>query len=126
MEGNARTWFTPKQKAELWERWKSGQCVADIARALARRNKSGVYRVLAVNGGIAPALRQRAPAALRLEEREEISRGIVVGRSIRRIAQDLGRSPSTVSRLWARPRNDASGPFFFASRERAAPRAQPN
>ena len=34
MEGNARIWFTPKQKAELWERWKSGQCVADIARAL--------------------------------------------------------------------------------------------
>jgi hypothetical protein len=42
MEGNARTWFTPKQKAELWERWKSGQCVADIAGALERRNKSGV------------------------------------------------------------------------------------
>jgi len=38
MEGMARTWLTPKQKAELWERWKSGQCVADIARALARRN----------------------------------------------------------------------------------------
>src|SRR5215813_392523 len=55
MEGHARTWFTPKQKAELWERWKSGQCVADIARALERRNKSGVYRVLAGNGGIAPA-----------------------------------------------------------------------
>src|SRR5271155_4878313 len=98
MEGNARTWFTPKQKAELWERWKSGQCVADIARALARRNKSGVYRVLAVNGGIAPSPRRRAPVALRLEEREEISRGIVVGRSMRRIAQSLGRSPSTVSR----------------------------
>ena len=32
MEGNARTWFTPKQRAEVWERWKSGQCVADIAR----------------------------------------------------------------------------------------------
>ena len=44
---DARTWFTPKQKAELWERWKSGQCVADIARALERRNKSGVYRILA-------------------------------------------------------------------------------
>jgi len=43
MEGNARTWFTPKQKAELWERWKGGQCVADIARALERRNKSGVF-----------------------------------------------------------------------------------
>src|SRR6266705_3023101 len=74
MEGNARTWFTPKQKAELWERWKSGQCVADIARALERRNKSGVYRVLALNGGIAPAPRRRASVALRLEEREEIWR----------------------------------------------------
>ena len=37
MEGNARTWFTPKQRAELWERWKSGQCVADIADRLLRR-----------------------------------------------------------------------------------------
>src|SRR5262245_11711189 len=98
MEGHARTWFTPQQKAELWERWKSGQCVADIARALERRNKSGVYRVLAGNGGIAPAPRRRALVALRLEEREEISRGIAAGRSIRRIAQGLERSPSTVSR----------------------------
>ena len=76
MEGNARIWFTPKQKAELWERWKSGQCVADIARALERRNKSGVYRVLALNGGIAPTPRRRALVALRLEEREEVSRGM--------------------------------------------------
>ena len=98
MEGNARIWFTPKQKAELWERWKSGQCVADIARALERRNKSGVYRVLALNGGIAPTPRRRALVALRREEREEVSRGIAAGRSIRRIAQGLGRSPSTVSR----------------------------
>src|SRR5262249_8881645 len=98
MEGHARTWFTPKQKAELWERWKSGQCVADSARALQRRNKSGVYRVLAGNGGIAPAPRRRALVALQLEEREEISRGIAAGRSIRRIAQGLERSPSTVSR----------------------------
>ena len=98
MEGNARTWFTPQQRAELWERWKSGQCVADIARALARRNKSGVYRVLALQGGIAPPPRRRAPRALRLEEREEISRGIAAGWSIRQIAQGLARSPSTVSR----------------------------
>ena len=40
MEGTARIWFTPQQRAELWERWKNGQCVADIARALERRNKS--------------------------------------------------------------------------------------
>ena len=98
MEGHARTWFTPKQRAELWERWKSGQCVADIARALERRNKSGVYRVLAVNGGIAPLPRRRAPRTLRLAEREEISRGIATGRSTRQIAQGLARSPSTISR----------------------------
>lgn len=69
----ARTWFTPKQKAELREHWKSGEFVADIARALERRSKSGVYRVLALNGGIAPAPRRRPPIALSLEEREEIS-----------------------------------------------------
>ncbi len=92
MEGNARTRFTPKQRAELWDRWKNGQCVADIARALERRNKSGVYRVLAFNGGIAPAARRRATLALALEEREEISRGIAAGRSIRRIAAILGRA----------------------------------
>jgi hypothetical protein len=57
MGETARIRFTPKQKAELWKRWRSGQCVADIARALERRNKSGVYRVLALNGGIAPAQR---------------------------------------------------------------------
>jgi len=52
MEENARIRFTPRQRAELWERWKNGQCVADIARALERRNKSGVYRVLALNGAL--------------------------------------------------------------------------
>ena len=72
--------------------------MADIARALDRRNKSGIYRVLALNGGIAPAPRRRAAVALRFEEREEISRGIAAGGSIRRIAQGLKRSPSTVSR----------------------------
>src|SRR5690349_1401228 len=90
----ARIRFTPKQKAELWDRWKSGQCIADIARALERRNKSGVYRLLALTGGIAPAPRRRAPLALSLEEREEISRGV----AIRQIARRLGRCPSTVSR----------------------------
>jgi len=101
MEGMARVSrirFTPRQKVELWARWKSGQCVADIARALERRNKSGVYRLLAFTGGIAPPPRRRAPLALSLEEREEISRGIAAGRSMRQIAVGLGRCPSTVSR----------------------------
>ena len=98
MEQVSRIWFTARQRAELWERWRSGQCVADIARALGRRNKSGVYRVLALNGGIAPTSRRRAAGALRLEEREEISRGLAAGQSLRQIACGLGRAASTVSR----------------------------
>src|SRR6266849_5592687 len=99
MEGNARPRFTPKQKAELWERWRNGQCIADIARALERRNKSGVYRVLALNRGISPAARRRAPIALELEEREEISRGIAAGRFD---TQDCGEA-------WARALHGNSG-----------------
>ena len=98
MEWTARIRFAALQKAELWERWKSGQSVADIARALGRRNKSGVYRILAHDGGIAPPPRRRAVVALKFEEREEISRGLAAGRSIRWMARALGRSPSTVSR----------------------------
>ena len=98
MESIARRRFTAKQKTELWERWRQGQCVADIARALQRRNKSGVYRVLALNGGMRPSSRRRSAMALTLEEREEISRGIAVGTSIRAIAAKLGRAASTVSR----------------------------
>ena len=98
MEQVSRVWFTPQQKAELWERWKSGQCIAAIVRTLGRRNKSGVYRVLALNGGIVPTPRRRAAGALRLEEREEISRGLAAGQSLRHIACGLERAPSTVSR----------------------------
>ena len=89
---------TAAQKAELWERWKNGQSAAAISRALERKNKTGVERIVVLDGGIVPAPRRRASAALRLEEREEISRGIAVGRSIRQVAQGLGRAPSTVSR----------------------------
>ena len=94
----SRIWFTAAQKAELWERWKNGQSAAAISRALERKNKTGVERIVLLHGGIGPAPRRRALAALRFEEREEISRGIAVGRSIRQIAQGLGRAPSTVSR----------------------------
>jgi len=98
MERMRRRWFSQEQKAELWERWKSGQSPSDIAHALERKTKGGVYRILALTGGIAPVARRRCPVALVLDEREEISRGIAAGRSIRRIAARLERSPSTVSR----------------------------
>ncbi len=58
MEKMGRPRFTREQKAELWERWKSRQCPSDIARALERRNKSGVYDILASTGGIVPVARR--------------------------------------------------------------------
>ena len=91
MEGTARIWFTPQQRAELWERWKNGQCVADIARALERRNKSGVYRILALNGGIAPEPRRKAAGALRL------TRGDLAGYCRRSVDAADRTRPSTIA-----------------------------
>jgi hypothetical protein len=88
----SRIWFTAAQKAELWERWRNGQSAAAISRALERKNKTGVERIVVLHGGIVPARRRRAFAALRLEEREEIFRGIAVGRSIRQISLHLRRA----------------------------------
>src|SRR5262245_46413892 len=56
----SRIWFTAAQKAELWERWNSGSSAAAISRALDRRNKTGVLRIVTLHGGIAPARRRRA------------------------------------------------------------------
>ena len=93
----SRIWFTAQQKADLWERWRTGR----VLRLSRGRWKGGTRPALrrswyAMEGS--PAPRRRALAALRLEEREEISRGIALGRSLRQIAQNLGRAPSTVSR----------------------------
>jgi hypothetical protein len=60
----SRILFTAAQKSELWERWKSGQSAAAISRALDRKNKIGVERIVVVHGGIVPARRRRALAAL--------------------------------------------------------------
>ena len=88
--------FTAKQKDELWERWKNGQSVWPSG-ALERRNKTSMPRIVALNGGIAPAPRCRAVAALKLEEREEISRAMrPAGRSVG--WHEVQRSPSTISR----------------------------
>jgi IS30 family transposase len=68
-----------------------------IGHALGR-DRSSIHYVVRCRGGIAPGVRRRSRLALTLVEREDISRGIAVGWSIRRIADDLGRSASTVSR----------------------------
>lgn len=53
-------------------------------------------------GGIRPHPRRRSRLALTLVEREEISRGLINGDSLRAIAASLSRAASTVSREVAR------------------------
>jgi IS30 family transposase len=89
--------YSAQERRELWERWRRGESVAEIGRALGRERRT-VHRKISEYGGIAPAERRRSRLALTLQEREEISRGAAVGESARGIAARLGRSPSTVTR----------------------------
>ena len=88
--------FTDPQCAELWRMYRSGESVLAIGRALGRGG-SAVQRILQASGGITPAARRRSSRVLSLLEREEISRGIAAGSTIRSIAKGLQRAPSTVS-----------------------------
>jgi IS30 family transposase len=92
-----RTKVTAAESAELWERWKKGEGLHAIGEALGRGHTS-IFAHLRPSGGIRPPARRRSACALTLAEREEISRGIVAGRSVRAMARALQRSPSTVSR----------------------------
>jgi IS30 family transposase len=89
------------ERRELWERWRRGESIREISRALGRDHSSVGYRIRQ-GGGVVPRERRRSRLALRVDEREEISRGLAAGLSARRIAAGLGRSPSTVTREIAR------------------------
>ncbi len=92
-----RIHYTESQKALMWERWQKGESLQQIAQ-LFDRNHSSIQGILAATGGIRPAPRRRSRLALTLAEREEISRAVVAGHSMRSIAAQLGRAPSTISR----------------------------
>lgn len=97
MKQRPRIYYTENDKALMWDRWRKGDSLQAIAQ-LFDRNHSSVAGVLVQSGGIRPPKRKRSRLALTLAEREEISRGVVAGRSLRSIATELGRAPSTVSR----------------------------
>ena len=85
------------RKKELWERWKAGQFISDISRAL-KKPPGSIHGMLRATGAITPPRRRRPCWALTLAEREEISRGLAAGDSMRAIAARLDRCASTVSR----------------------------
>src|SRR6202171_6393669 len=89
------------QRTEMWCRWKAGQSLHEIGRAFGKDHVS-IQFMLSQHGGIVPAARRRSLLTLTLAEREDISRGIASGSSIREIAKGLQRAVSTVSREVAR------------------------
>ena len=97
MKRRPRIYYSDSQKALMWERWKQGWTLQEIGK-LFDRGHTSVQKILAESGGFRPADRSRAATALTLAEREEISRAMVAGESIRSTAARLGRAPSTISR----------------------------
>jgi IS30 family transposase len=97
MKQRPRIYYTESQRAIMWERWRKGESIHQIAQ-LFDRNHSSIQRILAETGGMQPAPRRRSRLALTLAEREEISRSVAAGQSIRSVATRLGRAPSTISR----------------------------
>ena len=89
--------YTVGERRELWERWKRGESVSDIGRALDRA-PSSIHGAIRVYGGVPPRERRRSRLVLSAAEREEISRGVAAGESARRIAVRLGRASSTIAR----------------------------
>src|SRR6202171_6066435 len=89
------------QRTEMWCRWKAGQSLHEIGRAFGKDHVSLQF-MLSQHGGIVPATRRRSLRTLTLAEREDISRGIASGSSMREIAKGLQRAVSTVSREVAR------------------------
>jgi len=92
-----RIYYSEAQKAMMWDRWQHGESLHDIAK-LFDRSHSSIQGIIGRTGGVRPWRRRRSQLALTLAEREEISRGLVAGQTIRLIASSLGRAPSTVSR----------------------------
>ncbi len=101
MRYRTRTNYSESQKALMWDRWQKGDSLHQIAKLFDRYHTS-IRGILAETGGIRPAPRRRSRLALTLAEREDISRAVVAGHSIRSIASSLGRAPSTISRELSR------------------------
>jgi hypothetical protein len=101
MRQGRRYGLSGEQKADIWRRWKADESLHEIGRAFAKDHGS-IQFLLSQHGGIVPAVRLRSQRTLTLAEREDISRGIAAGLSIREIASGLQRAASTVSREVAR------------------------
>ena len=97
MKQRPRIYYTQAQKAQMWERWKAGDTLHEIGKLFDRPHTS-IQNILSATGGIQPPARHRSRLALTMADREEISRALVAGESIRCVAKRLKRAASSISR----------------------------
>lgn len=109
--------MTPSELAVLWRRWRAGDSLVEIGRAL-ERQVGTLWHHVQLAGGIPPRQRTRRATALTFAEREEISRGIAREESNRSMAARIGRAPSTISREIAN--NGGRGVYRAADAEQRA------
>jgi IS30 family transposase len=117
MKQRPRIYYTEAQKALMWDRWKAGDTLHEIGKLFDRPHTS-IQNILSKTGGIRPLARHRSRLALTMPEREEISRALAAGESIRCIARRLRRAASTISRELLR--NDGKTYYRAAKADEAA------
>jgi hypothetical protein len=119
-----RRHYTDTEKVAMWDRWRMGESMNEIGRFFGIQGHSSIQRIFSETGGIRPAERRRSVRCLSLSEREEISRGLMAGRSIRSIAGALRRAPDQAARLvlivwFVRQRSFEQGLLSVSERARA-------
>lgn len=97
MHQRKRIYYSETQRSLMWDRWQRDESLQQVTD-LFDRHHSAIAGVLVRSGGIRSPPRRRSLRALRPAEREEISRGVAAGKSIRSIAVVLNQAPSTISR----------------------------
>src|SRR6478672_3699712 len=117
MAKRRRRMFSAAESAEVWDRWQRGEGLKLIGRVL-DRSSGAIFEHLRPHGGIRPVPRRRSRRVLSLADREEISRGVAAGLSLRAIASSLRRAPSTVSRELRR--NGGHGRYRAAAADKRA------
>ena len=109
-----RPGMSDEQRQELWRLWASGKSLSEIGRAIGHPPGS-IFTVVKQTGGYVPSPKKRGAGTLTLPEREEISRGLARGDSMRQIARTLGRAASTISRETTNRTNAVEMPEGTAS-----------
>jgi IS30 family transposase len=114
----AWTTFSASQRKEIWSRWTAGESFTTIALGLKVQCTALLWHMLAAAGGIPPRPRCRRLGQLTAREREIISQHVCAGWSMRRIARQLRRAPSTISRELER--NRCGGQYSAVSADERA------